>query len=222
MITKHTNTLAASPDPFIQSLYDKTLPVLEEYRDAYSSRIAVKGGRKGETLRFKYMLKELYTKKIPEWEVTVLVRFPERSPEYKAIFNKGRTGFRRGRYDIRIAAVGTLAKHLESFDGLFALRTEVEDYYNELLALKNTQRGKTVQVKDASTRMEAARKAAAVQMYSNLGYLMGKYCEEPEKIKRYFEVGKLRTRRRKNNVSKAVVENIAEAPPLLPAMNVAI
>ncbi len=209
LIAQHTRALSVSDDPFVQNLYEQTLPVNEAYKEAYGNRTASGGGRKGETLRFRQLLKELYTKMIPQWEVNVLLRFPEKSPEYRAIFGKGRTGFRRGPYDVRIVKVGTLAKSLESFEGLFVIRMEVEDYYNKLAEARNKAKGKLMQVKNSAGLLETARRAAASRMYSNLGFLMGKYSDDPKLIRRFFETGKLRRRKRGKTVTGDVKQKAA-------------
>jgi len=192
MISSHAYVLGTSSDPFILNLFRETEPVRTAFSAAYSIWTSKKGGRAGETLRVRQLLKVLYTEKIPKWEVDVLVRFHEKSPEYKTIFKGGRTAFRRGPYDLRAQKLATLAMNLEAFPGLFATRLEVEDFYKLLTKTLNVKKGESTRLKGASNDLESARKAAAIRMYANLGHLMGHFAEDPKQVQRFFETGKLR------------------------------
>jgi hypothetical protein len=209
MIIQHANALSAGSDPFIRSLFRDTDPVRESYCRAHAVWESAKGGRKGESLRFRKLMKVLYTEKIPQWEVNILIRFPEKSPEYKALFNGGRTAFRRGPYDLRLERLASLVKSLEDFPGLHVTRQEVVDFHRQLLKARTTNKGESTGVKDAAVRLEAERRAAAMRMYANLGFLMGHFAEDPAVVKRFFEVGKLRARRRKKTDLKTVKQKAA-------------
>jgi hypothetical protein len=92
--------------------------------------------------------------------------------------------------------VASLALNLEAFPGLFVTKMDVEDFHKQMTEALNTNKGETTGVKGASAALEAARKAAAVHMYANLGHLMAHFAEDPKQVKRFFETGKLRRRRR--------------------------
>jgi hypothetical protein len=218
MIVQHANALGTVSDPFIRNLYSETDPVRESYCRAHAVWKSAKGGRAGETLRFRRLLKVLYTEKIPAWEVNVLLRFPEKSPEYKALFNGGRTAFRRGPYDLRVERLASLAKKLEDFPGLLVIRQEVVDFHRQLLKARTTNKGESTGVKDAAGRLEAARKAAAIRMYANLGYLMGYFAEDPKQVKRFFDAGKLR-RRKPKLTTKADIKKQKATPIEIPKIS---
>ncbi len=209
MISHHANVLGASSDPFIRKLFRETDPVRTAFCTAYAAWTSKKGGRAGEARRLRQLLKVLYTEKIPKWEVDVLVRFHEKSPEYKALFKGGRTAFRRGPYDLRAEKLASLALNLEAFPGLFVTRMEVEDFHKQLTDMLNTSKGESTGVKGASFGLEAARKAAAVKMYANLGHLMAHFAEDPKQVKRFFETGKLRRRRRRKTASSHTKQQAA-------------
>jgi hypothetical protein len=221
LIVRHTNVLGASSDPFIRKLYLEPEPVSTAYSTAYATWTSSKGGRAGESLRVRQLLKVLYTGKIPKWEVDVLVRFHEKSPEYKTLFKGGRTAFRRGPYNLRAEKLASLAMNLEAFPGLFATRLEVEDFHKQLTKALNTNKGESFGVKGASTSLEAARKAAAVRMYANLGYLMGHFAEDPKQIKRFFETNKLRRRKPKRK-PKADVKKLNATKIVTPQVSVPV
>jgi hypothetical protein len=190
MLAHHARMVGASSDPFIRNLFRETGQMMESYCKAHALWESAKGGRRGESVRFRKLMKKLYTEMIPDWEANVLIRFPQRSPEYNALFSGGRTEFRRGPYDQRIAKVASLAKKMEAYDGLQAVRLEVEDFHAKLLAACRTNKSDSGGVKEAALRLESARRAAAVRMYANLGLLMSRFCNEPVKVKRYFAENK--------------------------------
>lgn len=200
MINHHADYIGASSDPFIHSLFKETDEMRTAFCSAWATWTARKGGRKGETQRVKQLLKKLYTEKIPKWEVDILVRFNEKSPEYKALFKGGRTGFRRGPYVLRAQRLASLAKSLADFPGLFVTKMDVEDFYSQLTSVLNINKGETVGVKISSEKMEAARKAAAIKMYANLGHLMAHFADNPGQVKRFFETSKLRRRKPKSKI----------------------
>lgn len=205
MIVFHAGALGSSSDPYLRNLNAETEPLREAYCNAHSAWLTAKGCRKGESLRFRQLIKELYTEKIPAWEANVLVRFAERTPEYKSIFTEGRTGFRYGPYDLRIERVAALALKLGDFPGLFTIRNEVQDFHDKLLKARKTNKGESVGVKETALQLETLRKAAAIKMYANMGLLMSHHCEEPSLIRKYFP-DHLRRKSRK----KKPVDNIPE------------
>jgi hypothetical protein len=197
MFLYHVGRIRASSDPFIQLLYEKTKPVEKAWSEAFFKWGHAKGNRKNDTQNFKSLLKELYTVKIPEWEVQVMLRFPKGTRDYKNIFGKGRTQFRRGYYAERLERVYTLARSLDNYPGLSAVRMDVEDFYDRLNKGYVSKVGKSFYKDSSALNLEAARMAAAVRMYGNLAELIGKYCEEPWKVKRYFEEKQVRRNRKK-------------------------
>lgn len=200
LISYHATALGSSTDPFLRNLFIETDQVRTAFSKAYATWTAKKGGRKGETLRVRKLLKVLYTEKIPKWEVDILVRFNEKSPEYEALFKGGRTAFRRGPYVLRAQRLASLAKSLADFPGLFVTKMDVEDFYSQLTKVLDINKGETVGVKISSEKMEAARKAAAIKMYANLGHLMAHFADNPGQVKRFFETSKLRRRKPKSKI----------------------
>jgi hypothetical protein len=141
--------------------------------------------------------------------VDVLVRFDKKSPEYKMLFRGGRTAFRRGPYDLRAEKLASLVINLESFPGLFVTKMEVEDFHKQLTGVLNVNKGESTGVKGASGGLEAARKAAAIKMYANLGYLMAHFAEDPKQVKRFFETNKLRRRKAKRKAKADIKQQKA-------------
>ena len=196
MITYHADMVRTLKGSFYAEMVKETCQVKDAYDGACNHHTLVKAGRKGDTITFKKMLKELYTKRLPRWEGHVLIRFPENTREYKVLFTKGRTGFRGGIYYDRIARVKDFAVRLDAFPGLHVLRLEVEEFHEKLFDLWKASVGHSSRVKSAGMELEAARKAAATCMYANLGLLMHKYSHDPSLIVKYFEVSKLRQQRK--------------------------
>jgi hypothetical protein len=209
LFNHHFDAIMSYHDGFFKTLQENTVPVHNEYTDAYNQWTLKVGNRKGQTKLLKNKLKELYQVKLPSWDITIQTRFPERTTEYKKLFKNGRTGFWRGPYDTRIRAISELANILTLYDGLFVVREEVKSFYEEIHSIRGAQSGSSALVKAASLRLEAARKAAAVQLYANLGSLMVKYCNDTSLIKKFFHPEKLRDRKRK---PKKIVTKRASSP----------
>ena len=180
-------------DPEIATLYNRTLPVFQDYQTSYSNWSVAKGSHEGETKRFNLMLDELSEVKVKEWEATVRVVFNEDSPDYLVIFPEGRTGFRSGAYDMRIQHVSDLAGRLTNYVQFEDLKTEVDTYCKALEGQRNTQTKAAEKVKASSVTLEEKRLASAEMLYGNLGFLMNKHRANPLQIEKYFDLSLLRS-----------------------------
>jgi len=192
--TDHGSKLqSASSDPDIQTLYDRFKPLQGEYVTAYNAWISEKNKREGETLRFTNKMAELNDQKIKQWDIAVQTKFMDGTPEYKAIFTNGRSAFRQGTYETRIAQLGALNDTLAAYPALATLKTEIGTFYNEILAIRNVQQGTEKLVSTATERLELARISLMRMMYSNLGFLMYKYYENPSEVEGFFDISLLRS-----------------------------
>jgi hypothetical protein len=192
--TDHGSKLqSASADPDIQMLYDRFKPLQGEYVTAYNAWISEKNKREGETLRFTSKMAELNDQKIKQWDIAVQSKYMEGTPEYKAIFTNGRSVFRQGTYETRIAQLGALRDTLADYPSLATLQAEIGTFYDEILAIRNVQQGTEQTVSQASDNLEQARIELTKMMYSNLGFLMYKYYENPSEVEGFFDLSLLRS-----------------------------
>lgn len=177
-----------STDPDIDVLRARFDPIEEAYLDALSLWTNAKAFYKGATLAFEILLKELSSKKIRDWDVQIQVVYSKDTEEYISLLPNGRNPFQKGSYEIIISHVGALAKTLALYPVLAATKTDVENFYAQLLSTRETQQVKEALVKSKSEALEKARVEAAVTMYGNLGVLMDKFRYNTEHVKRFFEL----------------------------------
>jgi len=198
IISDHESKLRAkATDPDIAILLGRTEPIKNELAAHYNTWTSAKGIREGETLRFENLLKELSSEKIPRWDAMARVEYLETTPDYKAIFPDGRTNFRQGSYESRIAKVGALAETLAPYTALSQLKTEVETFYQSLISARDTQQQKEQLAGSSSAKLDQARIASGEIMYANLGFLMNKYYTVPETIEDFFELKNIQSQKTK-------------------------
>lgn len=184
----YAKLVAQQADADILVLKDRTEPVHQNYLDGYSSWKSAIGFYKGSTNLMEGLLKELSSTKARNWDTAIMVEYDKGTPEHMTLLPNGHAPFQEGTMDERIAAVKTLGEALDLYPALATLKTAVDAYHTTLKNARDGQQAKE-QLKDqASTDLEAARKAIAWMMYRNLGSLMDKFGEATDNILNYFEV----------------------------------
>jgi len=206
LITDHESKLKAKKsDADIQAIIERTTNVKNELSAKFNTWKSAKGTYEGETLRFGNLMNELNDEKISRWEAMVRIEYPERSADFRIIFPDGRTTFRKGNYETRIAKVGALAQTLLNYEPLLTAQGEVDAFYKELLAARDVQQQKEQLTASSSGELEQARIAAGEIMYANLGYLMNKYYQNPETIEEFFELENIRRHEGKSSSEPYVI-----------------
>lgn len=213
IIVDHASRLfAASSDPDIMGIYTRTKPIHDEYAGKWSDSATAMARRASATLEFKQKMTELTDVKVPQWDAVVQGTYLPGTPQYKAIFNHGRTALRTGSYDYRIGILESMAKVLKDYPALAALQTEVENYHKSLVALRGLKNQRDLDVAHASDNLEIARKNVSDIMFANLGFLMNKHYLNPSLVEKYFDLSLLRTHPNDNNNGdepKPVTANVA-------------
>jgi len=192
-VDHNSKLLAESTDPDIAVLKTRNEPVAEAYSDAYVEWISARASYSGATRAFKILLKELSSKRIRDWDIQIQVVYSNDTPEYVSILPKGRNPFQKGSYEHIINNVNALAKSLADYPALAATKTDVENFYAEMLSKRNTQQVKEEGVRLKSEELEKARVESAITMYGNLGILMDKFRYNTENVKRFFELHLIKT-----------------------------
>ncbi len=206
IITDHESKLKAKEsDVEIQPIIERTTTAKNELSAKFNSWKSAKGIREGETLRFNNLMNELSAVKIPRWEAMVRIEYPERSADFKIIFPDGRTTFRIGNFETRIAKVGALAETLLNYELLATAQSEVDACYKELLAARDVQQQKEQLTASTSGELDQARIAAGEIMYANLGYLMNLYYQNPETVEEFFELENIRAHEKKSGPEPHVI-----------------
>jgi len=193
LIQDHIAKLKAElDDPDIAFLYERTLPVEQEWTKRYTGWKTAKGIYKGETNRFEALLDKLKDDKSPEWDNKIKVEVGEGTSDYIAIMPRGREPFYEGGRDERVAEVLAFAKRLEGFPALAAVKTDAEAFHTQINDSRLLQQGKEEKADKASDAVEEQRVIVARMMYANTGRLIDKFPEAPENIERFFELQVIR------------------------------
>ncbi len=136
------------------------------------------GAQESGTLNIKQLM-SLMTAKINRWWGQIIVIYAADTTRFKAIFPDLRNPFRVGSRNSRIAAVGTLSANIGADVALSATKTEVDAYYAQLNTANTGQTGDKTAVDTASAACEAARKAAMVGQFQNVGFFINKTPDNP-------------------------------------------
>ncbi len=194
IVADHLSKLAGkSSDPEIQEIYDRTRPARDTYASKYSGSILAKRRYSSETQHFEEKIAELIDVKLKEWDLAVQGVFLEGSIEYKAIFNHGRTAFRQGTYEQRIAELQAMAEVLRDYPELAETQVDVDTFCTDLEKIRDVQQQKEGKVTEASKDLEAARVSVANIMFANLSLLINKYRDNLSKVEEYFDLSLLRS-----------------------------
>ncbi len=181
IVADHMSKMAADApsDPEIKELYDRTKPLADSYASNYSSSILAKTVYSSQTQNFEEKINDLYEQKLKVWDADVQKVYLEGSVEYNAILGMGRSAFRQGTYEQRLAKVKALADGLKAYPELAELQAKVETFYQELWNARDLQQQKEGKVTEASKALEKARKDVVTMVFGNLGALIDKFQGRP-------------------------------------------
>jgi len=180
--------LSESTDPDILLISNIFNPIDDALTLSYQNWSVANGLYNGATMAFENLLAELGHAKLEAWIPQIQVVFGESTPEFKSLFPKGKAAFNKGAYDIRLNAVGALGIALGSYAALAAVKTDVDNFYDTILAARTVQQKKEEDVRKMSKLLETARVTTCEEMYSNLGKLMSKFKKTPGDIERFFDL----------------------------------
>jgi len=191
--TDHDSKLhAEDSDPDILALYTPFHTVYQAYAQICGQYDAVAGIREGYTLNLETLMKEDLPEQLRLWEPVVRAVYPEDSPEEKMIFPNKRSPFLQGTYEDRISALNSLIQALTT-DGNFAtLVTQVESFYNTVLAARDTQQQQEGLIGQSSDLRENQRLLVMQEMQGNLGALIHKFRDDIDQVERFFDLSLLR------------------------------
>jgi hypothetical protein len=180
-------------DPDWSTLYNRYDPFHQAYESAYSNWKATGGTQKGQTANVDQLLK-LLTARVANWDIQVqnVPNFQKGMPGYIELFPQGRKTFSRGGKIERIKAVETLGKKLLNLPQFVALGGMVSAYHTQLNAANDTQESSKGLTKAMSTEVEIRRVETMTEQYRNLGFLINKSAEHPERIAPFFDLNVLR------------------------------
>lgn len=188
---------AFSADPFFLNLYNEYHPIHELYLEKESQRGMRRGKQMGGTLNVKQLLKQLSNPNIGRWATTIRNQYPINTERYKSLLARGAKPFHNGSREMRISAVGALARSIGSDANLVALKAEVDAFYQLLDSGRSTQLGGKYETKNSSNQVEAQRNAVAVALMKLYGNLVVHFADKLEQIELFFDLETLRDKRQK-------------------------
>ncbi len=186
---------ANAGDPDIAAIKTDYLPVHTAFITALNQLNSKLGLYHGKTQTFEEMLQELSSEKINEWRGQVFAIFPEGTPNATAIFPRDRQPFQQDTYDERVEAVETLSITLATYIAkptLVALAVVVDAYYITLSGARALQQTDEGSVDTLRTNLKAAHKLMCDGMYKDLGLLMAKYYQTPERVADFYDLTLIR------------------------------
>jgi len=190
--TFHINALKTKAgDPFFDALITVYQPLHDAFVAKYTAWKNAGGTQEAQTLTVNQLL-ALSTSKLNGWEPDITKQFPKGSSGYIQLFPLGRKPFTTGIINKRIAAFSTLAQALKPTTALAAVYTDVLAFYTQLTTARDTQEQLKNGTNEGSSDVEAARIAACVEMYGNLGYLMYHYMSTPDTAGNFFDQENIR------------------------------
>lgn len=190
LATDHFDKLAqaAKSDPKIEELYQFGKPYYDDFINAMQTNTNSEAFYKMYTQRMRDLLDKLSGTLARRWDVAVLNEYDNVTPEYQALFPKGRNAFQSGAYDERIDHVLALAERLEVFPNLSTLQNEVAEFGKKLRLTRNEQQGYEHNNQNASDLMEEKRYALAEALYAIYGGLIRIFFKDLRKVENFYEL----------------------------------
>lgn len=183
-----TKAKAENPeDNDIDFMLNRYTPLAAELATEFAKWKNLGGIKEASTLNLEQLLATLTTK-LNSWEPAIQVKHAKTTPAYKAILPNGRTGLTRGSKEERVLAIKNLSNALAGDADLASIKTQVDAFYAQIEAARATQLGNKSATTKGSDAVATAVKKAMTMQYKNLGILMDKYAENPQRIESFFDL----------------------------------
>lgn len=189
----HDKLLNNVSNPDIQFLYNRFLPIYQDFKAHYQSVIATTGMYEGHTQIVEAAFLELSSTKIKQWDIQIQGTYLEGTPEYTMLLPNMRKPFQSGGYESRIREVRALALRLQNFPALSATQQDVTLYADKLEQARTTQQGFEKAKQDNSALLEEKRLKLAKMMHANFGRLIDIYIDNLAYVENYYELQYLRS-----------------------------
>jgi hypothetical protein len=192
--TFHDSALAnVSTDQFFGPIYTDYHPRHMAYQTAYDAWVSQGTIQISETLNLSQLLSLLSGSKIDQWDVAIQNVYSKKTVQYAALLAHHRVPFQHGKQEEIIEAVKSLGTNLTGITALASVKTDVDNFYNQLTAANTTQKSgkqsKTVNIGS----LETARIAICNSQYATLGLLINHFSTTPDNIAAYFDLDTIRT-----------------------------
>ena len=200
MATDHFDKLyARSTDANIAALYVYGKPFFDDFSAQYRKTKNDAAIYRMHTMKVQSLLKKLQSTLIRQWDIKIQAVLDKNSADYLGLLPKGRIVFQTGAIEFRISAVKILANRLEDYPLLSALRSEIEDFYTQILQERSEQQGVELLVQSNVGELEKTRAALAQAMHAILAGLTQLYIGNLAKVESFYELRYLRKKAKKKN-----------------------
>ena len=173
-------------------------PIFNKYKTAFNQLHSNKDISVGETQRYNELL-DMMPDKVQQWMHDVENEFKITSPDFKALFNGGKTSFNQGKIDKRHSRVSELEVTLINYPALSTVLQDVKSFRIQLDENKTIKIGKYDNVNQYSDIIKSLHIELAGILYCILGKAIAKYYLTPEDVERFFKQSLLRTKTPKAN-----------------------
>lgn len=178
---------AESENADIAALYNQYHPVWAAFEAMFGQRVATHGQSVSKAFAMQKALRKM-SDDVKEWAFAVEAVHRRNTPPYLKFFPRGRSPFRDGRMETRIAAVGALALALQDEPLLASLHATVQQAYADLDDLATKASGGRSSRKKSNNELETARLQLCEALYAVLGGLIRIYPNNPDRVKHFFDV----------------------------------
>lgn len=189
----HDKLLNNVSNPDIQFLYNRFLPIYQDFKAQYQAVIANTGMYEGHTQIVEALFAELTSTKIKLWDIQIQNVYIEGTPEYTMILPNMRKPFQSGGYESRIRECRALALRLHNFAALTLIEQDVTLFTDKLEQARTTQQGYEKGSQDNSALLEEKRLKLAKIMHANFGRLIDIYIDNLAYVENYYELQYLRS-----------------------------
>lgn len=189
----HDKLLNNVSNPNIAFLYNRFLPVYQDFKAQYQAVIANTGMYEGHTQIVEAIFAELSSTKIKQWDIQIQGTYLEGTPEYTMLMPNMRKPFQSGGYESRIRECRALALRLQNFSALSAIQQDVTLFTDKAEQARTTQQGYEKGKQDNSALLEENRVKLAKMMHANFGRLIDIYIDNLAYVENYYELQYLRS-----------------------------
>ena len=171
-------------------LYERYHPLHVAFKAAYNAWVSSGGTLRGFTLTLKQLFK-LMPAKLDLWISLTIPFYPKTSSLFISLF-KNRKPFTEGKTDPKINALSSLSTAIGSNLSLAPMKAMVDSTYALMNAARIVQSGGKSTKSTESDDVETTMGAVNVMAYRNVGFLINKWADTPEKILPLYDLETLR------------------------------
>ncbi len=182
---------ALSASPAHAAEYALYHPLHVALVNAYSAWINGRGSQKSSTTTLRGLLKEL-TRQVRDWDWEIQAFAKKGTAEYEKFFPNGRSAFSKGKQQVRIGVLRALSDALGEVTPVPAVKSVVDDFLSDLVAVNTAQKGK-ISIKDTlSEAVDTARNEASEGLFLVLLKLLTANYKNPEVVGSFFDLELIR------------------------------